>query len=152
MSDSGDMQASQEAHPVNTAAQRTLGPFRVNDWYALDELEDGSSIELLWAFSGESTSKRPTPARHSRTVPDTQHGIAETWSPDDSMKEHADKAAAYAMAGVLHFWTLDQDESGMVTAVNDGRYIEQMKAVPGVVTEFDVAGVPVKFDPADLAP
>jgi len=48
------------------------------------------------------------------------------------MKEHCDKAAAYAMAECC---TLDigQDESGMVTAVNDGRYIEQMKAVPGVV-------------------
>jgi hypothetical protein len=58
---------------------------------------------------------------------------------------------------VPQFWTLDQDEFDTVTAVtahllDNGRYVEEMKAVPGTVTEFDVAGVPVKFDPADLAP
>jgi len=70
-------------------------------------------------------------------------------------KERADEAAAYAMAGIPHFWTLDQeDEFTVVTAhrLDNGRYVEEMKAVPGTVTEFEVAGVPVKFDPADLAP
>ena len=83
--------------------------------------------------------------------------VAETWSPDNAEKERADKAWAYALAGVPQFWTLDQDEFGKVTAVtahrlDNGAYVEEMKAVPGTVTEFEVAEVPVKFDPADLAP
>ena len=81
--------------------------------------------------------------------------VAETWSSDNDEKERADKATAYAMAGIPHFWTLDQeDEFTVVTAhrLDNGRYVEEMKAVPGTVTEFEVAGVPVKFDPADLAP
>jgi hypothetical protein len=49
VSDSCDTQkATQEARPVNTAGQRTLGPFTVDDWFALDERQDGSSIEVLW--------------------------------------------------------------------------------------------------------
>jgi Uma2 family endonuclease len=206
MSDSYDTKASQEAHSVNTAAQRALGSFRVNDWYALDEPEDGSSIELLWGHfllhprpSGQhqhSTAELCLvlkaalrdagrhdlyPVMHAgaeisaewRTglIPDVivvnvrPIGyplaenlllVAETWSPDNAAKERADKAWAYALAGVPQFWTLDQDEFGKVTTVtahrlDNGTYVEEMKAVPGTMTEFEVAGVPVKFDPADLA-
>jgi Uma2 family endonuclease len=81
----------------------------------------------------------------------------ETWSPGNKTKERTDKADAFAGAGIPHFWTVDQDRFGAVTAItayqlDNGRYVEEMKAVPGTVTLFDVAGVPVKFDPADLAP
>ncbi len=83
--------------------------------------------------------------------------VAEIWSPGNTTKERADKAEAYAIAGIPHFWTTEQNRFGAVTKftayrLERGRYIEVVKAAPGTVTLFDVAGVPVKFDPADLAP
>jgi hypothetical protein len=73
------------------------------------------------------------------------------------VKERAAKAAAFAEAAVPQFWTVDQDRFGTVNAItayrlDHGRYVEAVRAMPGTVTLFDVAGVPVKFDPADLAP
>jgi Uma2 family endonuclease len=82
---------------------------------------------------------------------------AEIWSPGNRAKERVDKAEAYAIAGIPHFWTMEQNRFGAVTKftayrLERGRYVEAVKAVPGTATLFDVAGVPVKFDPADLAP
>jgi len=82
---------------------------------------------------------------------------AEIWSPGNTAKERADKTEAYAVAEIPHFWTVEQNRFGAVTKftayrLDRGRYVEAVKAAPGTVTLFDVAGVPVKFDPADLAP
>jgi Uma2 family endonuclease len=83
--------------------------------------------------------------------------VLETWSPGNTAKERQDKADAYAMAGIPHLWTVDQSRFGAVTAVaasrlTDGRYVEEGRATPGTLSAFDVAGVPVTFDPADLSP
>jgi Uma2 family endonuclease len=83
--------------------------------------------------------------------------VVETWSPGNKTRERTAKADAYALAGVPHFWTVEQNRFGRVTAVTayrlaGGQYVEATRATPGTVTEFEVAGVPVKFDPADLMP
>jgi Uma2 family endonuclease len=83
--------------------------------------------------------------------------VAEIWSPGNKAQERTEKADAYAVAGIPHFWTVDQDRFGVVRAVTafrlaNGRYVQDAKALAGTLTVLDVAGVPVKFDPRDLSP
>jgi Uma2 family endonuclease len=80
----------------------------------------------------------------------------EVWSGGNKRSERESKIAAYAAAGVTHFWALSQDKfSGIsVTAyrLENDRYVEEMTARPGETVTIKAAPEPVTFDPVVLSP
>jgi Uma2 family endonuclease len=80
--------------------------------------------------------------------------VVEIWSPGNSYGERESKKIAYAAAGVLFFWTVDFDRTGIpvITAhrLVRGEYVVTDVAKPGTATTITAAPVPVTVDPADL--
>lgn len=89
-------------------------------------------------------------------LPEQLELVVEIWSPGNSHSEREVKRQAYAGAGVLFFWTVDFDRSGVpvITAYRlvDGDYVMAEVAKPGTTTTITTAPVPVTLDPADLLP
>jgi hypothetical protein len=96
MSDSCDAKASQEAHPVNTAARRTLGPFTVDDWYPVTRVAAEISADRRTGLIPDVIVVNIRPIGYPSA--ENLLLVAEIWSPDNDAKERADKAAAYAPA------------------------------------------------------
>jgi Uma2 family endonuclease len=80
----------------------------------------------------------------------------EVWSGGNTRSERESKVAAYAVAGVTHFWALSQRQFGgfSVTAyrLENGQYVEELTAQPGETVTIKAAPAPVTFDPAVLSP
>jgi Uma2 family endonuclease len=96
------------------------------------------------------------PSLDTTFLPEQLELVVEIWSPGNSHSEREVKRQAYAGAGVLFFWAVDFDRSGVpsITAhrLVDGDYEVAQIAKPGTTTTITASPVPVTLDPADLLP
>lgn len=141
-----------ELRGVISSALRSAGR---RDLYAVT----GVGVEIS---SGWRTALIPDVAvLNSRPIeatflPEQVELVVEIWSPGNTRGERQTKAAAYAGADVMFFWTVEFDRFGAPTLtahrLRRGEYVVETVAKPGVVTTIEAAPVPVSLDPAALLP
>lgn len=83
---------------------------------------------------------------------DAVHLVVELVSPGNSAMDRTVKPAAYARAGIPHFWRLEFDPAPrlIMMSLTGGRYIELTTALPGTMTKVDEP-FPFAIDPAGIA-
>ncbi|MFJ9752795.1 Uma2 family endonuclease [Streptomyces chartreusis] len=78
--------------------------------------------------------------------------VVELVSPGNAQMDRTVKPAAYARAGIPHYWRLEFAPAPrlIVMGLSGGRYVEQATALPGTVTKTDEP-FPFSIDPAGIA-
>jgi Uma2 family endonuclease len=80
----------------------------------------------------------------------------EVWSGGNTRSERDSKIAAYAIAGITHFWAVSQGRLGGFSVaaygLEHGKYVAELTAQPGETVTIKAAPEPVTFDPAVLSP